>query len=204
MSGLELLHQNTLKHDLYIWSPRPLRRIARQPSRRWVWAHPRGKVCGYPSLVPLSRRSHAARCRVWSFSTKIPKNTTYTSDHHDHLEELPGNHLVGGYGPPPGEGVGYPSLVPLSRRSHATRCRGLELLHQNTLKHDLYIWSPRPLRRIARQPSRRWVWPTPGGRCGYPSLVPLSRRSHAARCRVWSFSTKIPKNTTYTSDHHDT
>ena len=24
----------------------------------------------------------------------------------DHLEELPGNHLLGGYGPPPGEGVG--------------------------------------------------------------------------------------------------
>ena len=23
-----------------------------------------------------------------------------------HLEYLPGNHLVGGYGPPPGEGVG--------------------------------------------------------------------------------------------------
>ena len=61
---------------------------------------------GQLSLVPLSRRSHAARCRVWSFSTKIPKNTTYTSDHLDHLEELPGNHLVGGYGPPPGVGIG--------------------------------------------------------------------------------------------------
>ena len=77
------------------------------PAYPWVWPTPWGR-CWYPPLVPLSRRSHAARCRVWSFSTKIPKNTTYrpTSDHLDHLEELPGNHLVGGYGPPPGEGVG--------------------------------------------------------------------------------------------------
>ena len=37
---------------------------------------------------------------------KYLKTRLYTSDHHDHLEELPGNHLVGGYGPPPGEGVG--------------------------------------------------------------------------------------------------
>ena len=30
----------------------------------------------------------------------------YSFDQLDHLEELPGNHLLGGFGPPPGEGVG--------------------------------------------------------------------------------------------------
>ena len=30
---------------------------------------------------------------------------------------------------------------------------------------------PYPPTRWYRQPSRRWVWPTPEGRCGHPSLV---------------------------------
>ena len=90
---------------------------------------------------------------------------------------------------------GYPSLLPLSRTSHAARGSlhpggGGDTLHYSpsavgvTQPGEAYTLGEVGLPFITPpQPyeSRSQGKPTPWGRWGYPSLLPLSRRSDAAR-----------------------